>query len=325
MSRVEDDRDAARVQARLAEQKRLEETKRKEGKLADNTFAKLVGEQKQQTQARQDGSVARSAIAQLLAKGEASGALAKKGDGARQADDGAAARQGAQGADARVRQAAGSQSRNGEVVRLKENQGQAEGMAAKLLEGGEAALRSEGRASDGVAGKKRTEERKDANDAKASGRSGAAPQGELKADADKGQSGGGQQGKGGDDKKGAELAAGFRFNPALMAPVPVAKANSTTPSDRLRQIAAEIAQKIVERVRVGTNAAGKSEFQIDLRSNVLSGLSVKVSSSNGKIKALFSGSDRDVLKLLEDNAEALKKALSGRGLALEEFKVEVRG
>lgn len=325
MSRVEDDRDAARVTARLAEQKRLEEGKRSEAKASDNAFAKLVGKQKQEALVRQETSSARSAIAQLLAKGETQGALLTRGEAARKDGAAATARHDAEGAEAQVHQRAGASARQGEALKLTEDQGQAEGLAAKVLEGGESAQRSEGRALEGSAGKKRTEERKEANDASASGRAGAASgKGELKADAEKGQSGGGQQGKGGEDKKGSELAAGFRLNPALMAPVPVAKANSTTPSDRLRQIAAEIAQKIVERVRVGTNAAGKSEFQIDLRSNVLSGLSVKVSSSNGKIKAVFSGSDRDVLKLLEQNSESLKKALSGRGLALEEFKVEVR-
>jgi hypothetical protein len=109
-----------------------------------------------------------------------------------------------------------------------------------------------------------------------------------------------------------------------MAPVPVAQKNTTTGSDRLRRIATEIAQKIVERVRVGTNAAGNAEFQIDLRSNVLSGLQVKVSAKNGRISAVFSGSDKDVLKMLEEHEESLKGALQSRGLMLERFKVEAK-
>jgi hypothetical protein len=109
-----------------------------------------------------------------------------------------------------------------------------------------------------------------------------------------------------------------------MAPVPVAKKNETAGSDRLRRIATEIAQKIVEKVRVGTNALGNAEFQIDLRSNVLSGLSVKVSAKHGRISAVFSGSDRDVLKMLQEQEEALKGALSSRGLTLEQFKVEAK-
>jgi hypothetical protein len=109
-----------------------------------------------------------------------------------------------------------------------------------------------------------------------------------------------------------------------MAPVPVAKQREASGSDRLRKVANELAQKIVERVRVGTNAAGKTEFQVDLRSDVLSGLSVRVSAHGGKIKAVFSGNDREVLKLIEEHGEALKSALAARGLTLEEFKTEAR-
>ncbi|MEW5739332.1 MAG: flagellar hook-length control protein FliK, partial [Myxococcota bacterium] len=127
-----------------------------------------------------------------------------------------------------------------------------------------------------------------------------------------------------DQKDGAGVAPGFRFNPALMAPVPVAKQKEATGSERLRKVANELAQKIVERVRVGTNAAGKVEFQVDLRSDVLAGLSVKVSANNGKISAVFQGSDKDVLKMIEEHEDALKEALKARGLSLEDFKIEAR-
>ncbi|GHG97813.1 hypothetical protein GCM10012319_63050 [Comamonas sp. KCTC 72670] len=146
----------------------------------------------------------------------------------------------------------------------------------------------------------------------------------IRADAD---AGGGKGSGGGKDKKegGSEsIAPGFRFNPALMAPVPVAKPKDTAGSERLRAMASEIAQKIVERVRVGTNAAGNAEFQIDLRGDVLKGLSIKVSARNGKISATFSGSDREVLKQLEGASEGLRSALSGRGLRLEDVRFEAK-
>ncbi len=145
--------------------------------------------------------------------------------------------------------------------------------------------------------------------------------GELRTDAD----GGGKQGGGdGKDKRDGELSAGFRYNPALMAPVPVAKPKPTTGSERLRAIANEIAQKIVEHVRVGTNAAGNAEFQIDLRGDVLGGMSIKISAKNGKISAVFSGKDREALKMIEQQRDGLKSALSGRGLSLEDLKVEAK-
>ncbi len=146
--------------------------------------------------------------------------------------------------------------------------------------------------------------------------------GALRADADAG--GGKGSGGGGKDKKegGSEMGAGFRFNPALMAPVPVAKPKDMAGSERLRAMANEIAQKIVDRIRVGTNAAGNAEFQIDLRSDVLSGLSIKVSAKNGKISAVFSGTNREVLKMLEEQSEGLRGALGGRGLRHEDVRFE---
>ena len=38
----------------------------------------------------------------------------------------------------------------------------------------------------------------------------------------------------------------------------------------------------------------------------------------------FTGSNKDVLKLIEEQGEALKAALASRGLTLEDFKVERR-
>ncbi|HZH04443.1 MAG TPA: flagellar hook-length control protein FliK [Myxococcaceae bacterium] len=140
-----------------------------------------------------------------------------------------------------------------------------------------------------------------------------------------GADGGGGKGKGGgSDSRDNEAAASFRLNPALMAPPPIAQPKETGASARLRALANEIAQKIVERVRVGVNASGEAEFQISLRSSVLSGLEIRVSGSRGRIKALFSGTDREVLKLLEERKGDLRRALEGRGLKLEELKIEVR-
>jgi len=51
---------------------------------------------------------------------------------------------------------------------------------------------------------------------------------------------------------------------------------------------------------------------------------IKLSAKNGKISAVFSGSDRDVLKMIEEQSEGLKGALQGRGLKLEELRFEAR-
>jgi hypothetical protein len=194
----------------------------------------------------------------------------------------------------------------------------------KAADSGSASANASSRGSDSKAYNAKLDQRKSDSDAAKKGVStgnARAEKGDLKADADKGGGGSGKN----DNKGGDPAPANFRFNPALMAPVAVAKANPNQGSDRLRRIATEIAQKIVEKVRVGTNAAGKMEFQIDFRQDVLSGLSVKVSAKNGKISAVFSGRDKDVLKMLEEQAEGLKSALTARGLSLEDFKVEAKG
>ena len=71
-------------------------------------------------------------------------------------------------------------------------------------------------------------------------------------------------------------------------------------------------------------AADRFGRDITIFGNVLSGMSVKVSAKNGKITAVFSGSDKDVLKMVEEQGEALGKALEARGLKLEDFRVEAR-
>ncbi|MHB8878732.1 MAG: hypothetical protein ACYC8T_33955, partial [Myxococcaceae bacterium] len=74
MSRIEDDRDAARLAARLMEAKRADEQKKAERTTADSAFRKLVHKgQAEQTQKAQD-SLGRSAIAHMLEKEQAEGA-----------------------------------------------------------------------------------------------------------------------------------------------------------------------------------------------------------------------------------------------------------
>lgn len=329
MSRVDDDRDAARAAERLAQQKRADEAKRKDQVAQENAFSRLVAQQKtasQQGQAAQQQreAVAKSAIAHLLEQAEGQGQvdhgdaerqqLAKHASAKSQAGSAQAKQQAQSSGDARLQAAA----------RGADGEAQAQTTAGRSADQAGAAHGTEGRRDDAKTSRERIEERRQPGTPAASTGAGGArgEKGELKTDADKG--GQGQQNKG--DQKGGEgaQASAFRFNPALMAPPPVAQKRDLSGQERLRRIAAEIAQKIVERVRVGTNTAGKMEFQIDLRNDVLSGLQVKVSSSNGKIRAVFSGKDRDVLKLLEQQRDSLKSALQGRGLTLEDLVIEAK-
>jgi hypothetical protein len=334
MSRVEEDREAARVAAKLVEQKRTEEQQKTHKAAESNAFAKLVGQQKQQgQQVAQQGSAARSAIAKLIdqagaARGELAQSATRAGQRVVQSQEQEGVAQASVGRQ-ELGEKVQAQTRGAGALtaagRSADEQGSALTAQGRQGEAVGATRGSEGRRGDAATERERQAERRGSSDASASG--GAAEgaggeKGELKVDADQG--GGGQQSGGKDSKDGGGAAASFRFNPALMAPVSVAKQKEASGSDRLLKIANELAQKIVERVRVGTNAAGRVEFQVDLRGDVLSGLSVRVSAHNGRIKAVFSGNDRDVLKLIEEQGEALKNALAARGLRLEEFKTEAR-
>ncbi|QRO00410.1 flagellar hook-length control protein FliK [Archangium violaceum] len=325
MSRVEDDRQAQKAAERLVQEKRLQESKTKQRTEGENAFSKLVQQQKsQQAQTQQtrtqDQGLGKSVLASLLKENDAKGKTEQRGEAQK-----STLRQTGKALDERVQQ-----SRSGEGERLSQGRQTDSSQTSQSAQGrqmdqGVVHTRAESRLADAKNTDDALNERGEAltkgSENSAAGQAGRS-KGSLKTDADGGGKGGGD----GKDKKdgGAELAAGFRFNPALMAPVPVAKPKPTAGSERLRAIANEIAQKIVERVRVGTNAAGNAEFQIDLRSDVLSGLSIKLSAKNGKIHAVFSGGDRDVLKMLEEQREGLKNALAGRGLTLEDLRIEAK-
>lgn len=331
MSRVEDDRDAARVAARLAEAKRTEEAQKNKKAAEGNAFSKLVAGQKKEAQVRQEQNVARSAIAQLLEAAEGQAADEAKSAGEHvaehsQQESAFKSKLGTQGREQRLSQNTRSSGEQGQKIKEQGDQGTAQTASSRQADQSSTTKGAESRKADAKVSNEKLDERKEAGESSASSASSGAggssrEKGDIKADADKG---GGQQGQK-DGKDGAPAAnPSFRFNPALMAPVNVAKAKEASGSERLRKVANELAQKIVERVRVGTNAMGKMEFQVDLKSDVLSGLSLKVSAHNGKIKAVFQGSDKDVLKMIEEQGEALRSALGARGLTLEDLKIEAR-
>lgn len=321
MSRVDDDREAARQTERLLAEKLRQEQKVQEMKGQQSAFSKLV--ERKDAEQVVFATDAEATEVEELAEGheatveesvEASESLREQ---ARQSADKQRGRGGLSEAGAKARGARASEAEREHLGHLGDSSASARA--------------GQGRSADQRAGADTAQGRRsDAREVQRALRQSEKPVGAMPASgekADKGArtdaDGGGGQGGQRDSKGGGEGAA-FRFNPALMAPVPVAQPKASSNSDRLRQLASEIAQKIVDRVRVGKNAEGKAEFQIDLHSSVLAGLSIKVSGSGGRIKAVFSGSDREVLKLLREQASALKGALSSRGLTLEELRIEER-
>lgn len=333
MSRIDDgDRQAARIAEKLALEKKQQEDRAKKAQSGESQFAKLV----QQANAQKGQQQQQGAAAQYLKGhderpdqggivGEAI-SLASEGQ-TKESQDKTKSKQTLKSFGEKLKNAkSGEGERAGErgtESRLADTGQQTQSTMGRTADSRTQDVRAESRREDAQKGNDALGERAESSLSKggAAGAGGARGKGEAKADSD---GGGGKGGDGKKDQGASNMGAGFRFNPALMAPVPVAKAKETAGSDRLRQIANEIAQKIVERVRVGTNATGTAEFQIDLRSNVLSGLSIKVSGGKGKIKLVFSGNDKEVLKALGESSEGLKQALGGRGLHLEELRIEER-
>lgn len=137
------------------------------------------------------------------------------------------------------------------------------------------------------------------------------------------EAGGGEGSDKGEQGRDDGRMAAFKLPlAALMAPPPLARPKGDAGA-ALRGETREIVEKIVRRVLVGANERGVPEFRLDLKTNILQGLSIRVSASRGKrIRAVFSGADRAVLASLEEGAQELKDALAARGLVLEELVFE---
>lgn len=306
MSRVDDDHNARRIQEQLA-LKRMNEQKLNEKKDEASRFSnRLATAKPQEAHQQQDVRGEKRTVAQ-----EAFDRLrAKAGVGSSQ--EAQASREKPTTFGGRLQQAEQQQQ---SVFKGRAETGQAQ--EARNTE-----VRREGDRETRNSTEDRNKSISQSSDKQALAADGKADA--LRTEGERGGrgSGGDSKDQGGGEREAA--AASFRFNPALMAPAPVARPRETATSDRLRQIANEIAQKIVERVRVGTNSTGAAEFQIDLRGNVLSGLSIKISAKNGKINASFKGSDKEVMKLLQENAGQLRTTLAGRGLTLGDVSFEDR-
>jgi len=355
MSRIDDDREAARLAERIAEQRRQEDRLRTDKKAADSAFSRLVSEsQKQQGQMQRQNlnrGHSSEADAKFLEKanpfsdertkedrGRALGrygmlhARAEEkqhnvvlrelmGQKAKSAQEGPkqTEKKGLQGQGGRQ-----TVSENPEVAKKQSEQ------MAKLHQSDRAFSRAEVR-EQAEAGKKSVAQTESQQEARTSQLKGDDKKhDEVKAETRSARTEErashmrqASEPKRSDKETREELSSLLSTNPALMEPAPIVRPKSTGDSERLRKLASEIAQKIVERVRVGTNKAGNAEFQIDLRSDVLSGLSLRVSSSGGKISVVFSGSDRNTLKTVEDQTEALRNALGVRGLTLTDIKLEM--
>lgn len=361
MSRIDDDREAVRQAERVAEQRRMEDRRRVDRQAGDSAFSRLVSDAQQQQGQVQRQSINRGhdseADTKFLEKADPSSSERAKEDRERMLGRYGvlAKRPGDRETHAVLRELMGQSPEEAESAKLfaernktisrkqleeqgarqavLENQEQARKhseQATKLQQSDRELSKAEAReqAEVGQKSASQTESQLGARSAQAKGDAGKQTEAEAEArsahleekSAHKQQASDGKRlGKEAHEGLGTLLST----NPAFMEPAPIVRPKSTGDSERLRRIASEIAQKIVERVRVGTNKAGNAEFQIDLRSDILSGLSLRVSASGGKINVVFSGSNKNALKTVEEQSEALRNALDVRGLTLTDMKFEM--
>ena len=85
--------------------------------------------------------------------------------------------------------------------------------------------------------------------------------------------------------------------------------------------AVELPQQLQQLVREISVAAGKNQVQIEMNSNVLQGLNVRIERQNGALAIQFQTSSPEVTKLISNNLSALSQGLSDRGLNVADIRI----
>jgi flagellar hook-length control protein FliK len=80
-------------------------------------------------------------------------------------------------------------------------------------------------------------------------------------------------------------------------------------------------QQLVREISLVVNTAGQQQLHIELNSNVLKGLHIRVDRQDGALAIQFLSSSDEVAKLLSQNLGALSASLAERGLAVRDIAV----
>ena len=117
------------------------------------------------------------------------------------------------------------------------------------------------------------------------------------------------------------------FDPAAAGLTQVAPAMPDLPiqagqveSKRMVAVPPEV-QQLVREISVVVNTAGKQQVHIELNSNVMQGLHIRIERKEGVIGIQFQSSSDDVSKLLLKNVDALSQSLADRGLNVADIRV----
>lgn len=120
----------------------------------------------------------------------------------------------------------------------------------------------------------------------------------------------GMQGEGNPQTAAQTAAAQATTGPAPTAQPQGAQAPTLSPA---------ILQQIASHVLVGVNEKGLSQFTVELKGHVLSGTRIEITADGRNISARFSTTDKNTERLLKASEGELARALSSKGLNLENF------
>lgn len=80
-------------------------------------------------------------------------------------------------------------------------------------------------------------------------------------------------------------------------------------------------QQLVREISVVVNAPGQQQVNIEMNSNVLKGLHIRIDRQDGAVAIQFQSSSDEIARLLTKNVDALADALNERGVTLRDIRI----
>jgi flagellar hook-length control protein FliK len=81
-------------------------------------------------------------------------------------------------------------------------------------------------------------------------------------------------------------------------------------------------QQVVHEISVAVNAAGNQQVHIELNSNVMKGLHIRIERQDGAMAIQFQSTSDQVASLLSKNMDALSQGLADRGVNVADIRVQ---
>jgi flagellar hook-length control protein FliK len=100
--------------------------------------------------------------------------------------------------------------------------------------------------------------------------------------------------------------------------------DSSLSAERVGSTAVEVPpelQQLVREISLVVNAPGNQQVHIELNSNVLKGLNIRIDRQNGAIAIQFQSASADISRLLSTNLNSLAQALVDRGVNVSDIRV----